>query len=121
MELKKRSLIVFFLLFMIQLMNTVLYSQAIPQSVNNTGIYDFIDELANSQIILVNSAIKPYSRLFIAQRLKEAKEKRDLLNLRQQKELDFYLLDFGKEMSEGHNGTKAQWLKGEKGTRGIGK
>jgi hypothetical protein len=35
--------------------------------------------------------------------LKEADQKRDLLNIRQQKELDFYLMDFGKELYVGKN------------------
>jgi hypothetical protein len=117
MELKKRSLFVFLLIFIIQIMNTNLFAQVIPQDINSTGIYDFIDELANARLISVNSAIKPYSRLFIAQKLKEVEEKRDKLNPRQQKELDFYMMDFGKELTEGYNGAKAQWLKGEKGKR----
>jgi hypothetical protein len=95
---KKEILLI---LLLIITATTVLYSQDVPQPVNNTGIYDFIDELANIKIITINSAIKPYSRLLIAHRLKEADGKRDLLNIRQQKELDFYLLDFGKELNEG--------------------
>lgn len=118
MQLKKRFLLFFFLLFIIQTVNPNLYSQVIPQTLSGTGIYDFIDELANGQIISVNSAIKPYSRLFIAQKLKEANEKREQLNPRQSKELDFYLMDFGKELNEeGRNSTRAQWLKGEKGKK----
>jgi hypothetical protein len=89
----------------------------IPQNLTSTVIYDFIDELANSQLISVNSVVKPYSRLFIALKLKDAQEKLEQLNPRQQKELDFYLMDFGKELTEGHNGAKAQWLKGEKGKK----
>jgi hypothetical protein len=85
--------------------------------VNNKGIYDFIDELASIHIITVNSAVKPYSRLFISQKLKEAEEKPDQLNPRQRKELGFYIRDFGKERSngekaQGRNGTTAQWLDG---------
>jgi hypothetical protein len=75
--------------------------QEIPQSVRNYGIYEFLDELANEGIISVNSAVKPYSRLFISEMLKEADQKRESLNLRQQKELDFYLKDFGKEFNTG--------------------
>jgi hypothetical protein len=94
------------------------------QSVSNTGIYEFLDELANKQIIEINSAVKPYSRLFISQRLKEAEEKKDQLNKRQQKELDFYLLDFGKELNEGlmaqsRNGVMAGWLGGIKAQRRL--
>ncbi|MFZ0282514.1 MAG: hypothetical protein WAL29_12750 [Bacteroidales bacterium] len=74
-----------------------LLSQEVPYSVSNYGVYDFLDELAALKIIEINSAVKPYSRLFIANRLQEVDKKRDQLNPRQQKELDFYLMDFGKE------------------------
>ena len=111
-------------------MNINLYSQEVPQAVSNYGIYDFLDELSNEQIISINSVVKPYSRLFIARCLHEAEGKQEVLNSRQQKELDFYLLDFGKELSEGwRNNTTparlndvsrsggAQWLKGGKGQK----
>ena len=102
-----------------------LFSQEVPQSIDNKGIYEFLDELANIHIITINSAVKPYSRLFISQCLKEADGKNDQLNTRQQKELSFYLKDFGKELDyEGHNdanqlrqsygGQGALWLKGSK-------
>ena len=93
-DLRKR--IFLFCIVSIIVLNTNLFSQEVPQSVNNKGIYEFLDELANNHIISINSAVKPYSRLFISQRLKEAEEKKDQLNPRQQKELDFYLMDFGK-------------------------
>ena len=118
MLISGKYLLLFFLLSFILILNANLYSQEVPQSVRNTGIYEFLDELANNQIISINSVVKPYSRLFIARCLKEAEEKRELLNSRQQKELDFYLMDFGKELSEGwRNGLTAQWLKGEKGQK----
>ncbi len=77
------------------------YSQEVPHPIRNTGVYEFLDELASLKIIELNSAIKPYSRLFIAERLKEAEEKKELLSPRRQKELDFYLSDFGKEFNAG--------------------
>ena len=49
-------------------------SQEVPHPINNYGIYEFLDELAGMQIIAINSAVKPYSRLFIANCLKEAQE-----------------------------------------------
>jgi len=110
--------IVFLFFVNIMTMNIYCYSQEVPHSIDNKGIYDFLDELANIQIISINSAIKPYSRLFISQRLKEAEEKREELNTRQQKELDFYMMDFGKE-EEGRNGARAQWLNGEKDKRRL--
>jgi hypothetical protein len=100
MSILKKS-ILFFFVFNIIIWNTNLYSQEVPQSVNYKGIYDFLDELANNHIIAINSAIKPYSRLFISQSLKKAEEKKEQLNPRQQKELDFYLMDFGKELNAG--------------------
>jgi hypothetical protein len=89
-------------------------SQEVPHPVNNTGIYEFLDELAGMQIIGINSAVKPYSRLFIANRLTEADEKRDQLNTRQQKELDFYLMDFVKELILTHNDRKTARLQNNK-------
>lgn len=80
-----------------------MHAQEVPHSVKNTGVYDFLDELANSRIIEINSAVKPYSRLFIAKKLHEAESLREQLNTRQQKELDFYLLDFVKELKQESN------------------
>jgi hypothetical protein len=97
--LKKPILIIF--LFNIIVFNNILLSQEVPHPVKNTGIYDFLDELANKQIIDLNSAVKPYSRLFISNRLREADAKKEQLTTRQQKELDFYLKDFGKEFQAG--------------------
>ena len=125
----KKQVFLFFLINII-ILNTNLYSQEVPQPVNNKGIYEFLDELANIHIITINSAVKPYSRLFISQRLKEAEEKKDELNTRQQKELEFYIRDFGKEMRERRGdgergrggdstkgqrsgGSKVQWFEGK--------
>ena len=97
------------IVFVLGILNpNLLYSQEVPHPTKNTGIYEFLDELAGMKLIEINSAVKPYSRLFIANRLKEADEKRDQLNTRQQKELDFYLMDFGKELKKWLNGTTAQ-------------
>ena len=117
LPLIKRSLILY-LYAILQLLNTNVYSQEVPHPIRNTGVYDFIDELANSKIIEINSAIKPYSRLLIAKKLKEADEKRDILNTRQQKELDFYFKDFGKEI-DGLNGATVQRFDGKRKS-GIG-
>jgi hypothetical protein len=78
-------------------------AQHVYHHVRNNGIYDFIDELANAGIIVVNSSVKPYSRKQISQMLKKASENRESLNKRQQDELTFYLKDFGKELNETRN------------------
>jgi hypothetical protein len=77
---------------------TFLFSQEVPHPVINSGVYEFLDELASMQIIRLNSAVKPFSRLYIANKLDEADRHREVLNSRQKKELDFYLLDFRKEL-----------------------
>jgi hypothetical protein len=75
------------------------FAQEVPYHISNTQVYEFLDELASLKIITINSAIKPYSRKFIAEKLKEATEKKDKLNRRQKKELDFYLKEFVKELN----------------------
>ncbi len=78
------------------------FGKAIAQSVyyntSNVSVYEFLDELTNTGVISVNTVVKPYSRLFIATKLAEALEVKDSLNPRQQKELEFYLKDFNKEL-----------------------
>jgi len=79
------------------------HSQVVYHHVSNQGIYDFLDEMANNQVIDLFTGIKPYSRKLIANKLAEINEKRDLLNTRQKKELDFYLRDFCKELPQSLN------------------
>ena len=78
-------------------------AQEVYVHVNNTDLYDFIDELANARVIEVNTAIKPYSRILIATKLNEANQLRAELNKRQQEDLDFYLKDFNKELMPDKN------------------
>ncbi|MBL0342212.1 MAG: hypothetical protein IPP71_15660 [Bacteroidetes bacterium] len=42
------------------------FPQVVYQHVDNTSIYEFLDEMANMKFIELNSAVKPYSRIFIA-------------------------------------------------------
>jgi hypothetical protein len=74
------------------------YSQAVYQHVSNKSVYEFLEELSVAGIIELNTVIKPYTRRLIADKLHEADMKRDNLNERQKKELDFYLRDFNKEL-----------------------
>lgn len=89
---KSISWIVILVLFTVNL-----WSQDIPQHVSYSRIYDFIDELSIDKIIDVNTAMKPYSRKFIAQKLKEAQAQDSLLNNRQKKDLQFFLNDYALE------------------------
>ena len=60
--------------FIICLYSVSLNAQVVYEDINNVGIYEFLDELANLKVIEINSVIKPYSRRFIAEKLYQAKE-----------------------------------------------
>ena len=72
-------------------------AQVVLQPITSS-VYEFLDEMAQMKNIELNSAVKPYSRLFIAQKLKEIEVHELELNKRQQKELAFYFQDFNKEL-----------------------
>lgn len=78
-------------------------TQSVPVNTSNYGIYDFIDELHNDGIINVVKVSKPYYRIDIAKWLQEATSQKQKLTVRQQKELEFYLKDFGKEIYSDKN------------------
>jgi hypothetical protein len=82
-------------LLFIQIAN--LRSQTVYYHIQNEALYDYLDECANAGLIQLNSAVKPYSRMFIARQLASLDTLRSQLNKRQQKDLDFYLKDFNKE------------------------
>lgn len=87
-----------FLIFTILLSFINILGQNIPQNISYTRIYEFIDELANEGLIEVNSAIKPYTRNFIAQKLKAAEAQSDRLNKRQLAEIKFFKQDYALEL-----------------------
>ena len=72
-------------------------AQRIPQMIEYTEVYDFIEELTTDGVIRTNAAIKPYTRDYIAARLMEAQAKDSLLNKRQKEDLQFYLQDYALE------------------------
>ena len=75
-----------------------LHGQYLPTHLSNEGIYLFLDELATQKVIDLHSLVKPYSRKDIALWLTVADSSRLQLTGRQQKELDFYLRDYRKEL-----------------------
>ena len=72
-------------------------AQRIPEMIEYTEIYDFLEELTTDGVIQTNAAIKPYTRDYIAARLREAQSRDSLLNKRQKDDLQFYLQDFALE------------------------
>ena len=102
-----RKIVIFFI-FLLYCLPGI--SQVVYEDITNVGIYEFLDELANLRLITLNSAIKPYSRTYIADKLYEATtadeqvnpktgEPSHILNKRQKKELSFYLQDYQIESS----------------------
>ena len=92
------------------------YAQRIPQAIEYTEIYDFLEELTTDGVIRSNAAIKPYTRDHIARLLAEAQSKDSLLNKRQKDDLQFYLQDYALELdtlpvyySYGHRHV-TQWI-----------
>ncbi len=74
-------------------------AQDINKHIAFTTIYDFLDELANGHIIELNSAVKPFSRKFISEKLYQADTvSKERLTRRQQKDLAFFLKDYNKEL-----------------------
>ena len=73
------------------------HAQRIPEAIEYTEIYDFIEELTTDGVIHSNAAIKPYTRDAIAKMLLEAQSRDSLLNKRQKEDLQFYLQDYGLE------------------------
>ena len=74
-----------------------LSAQRIPEMIEYTEVYDFLEELTTDGVIRTNAAIKPYTRDYIAARLMEAQSRDTLLNQRQKEDLQFYLQDYALE------------------------
>lgn len=94
----------YLILGMLWLPVAAVMAQVAYENTSNRGIYEFLDEMATSGFISLHSAVKPYSRSYIAQKLTELgspdpeKEGKSGLNKRQQKELRFYMEDYQAEM-----------------------
>ena len=73
-------------------------AQRIPEAIEYTEIYDFLEELTTDGVIASNAAIKPYTRDHIAHLLAEAQSKDSLLNKRQKADLQFYMQDYALEL-----------------------
>ena len=91
-------------------------AQSVPEALEFTEVYDFLDELATDGIIDLTEAIRPYSRVQIAAMLRCAQDKDSLLSRRQQDDLQFYMQDYALELdtlpvyhSYGHRHV-TQWI-----------
>ena len=81
-------------------LSLAVFAQDIPEHISYTRIYDYLDEMANEGFIDINSAVKPYARTFIAQKLMEIESQSQKLNKRQKDELYFFLNEFALEQDK---------------------
>lgn len=72
-------------------------AQNIPVPLTYTRVYDFLDELITDGVITHQTAVRPYTRSQVADMLELAQMADGLLNMRQKKDLDFYLNEFALE------------------------
>ena len=86
-------------------------AQAVWQPIEDDLLYNFLDELANDQLIELSTVAKPYSRVLVYQKLKEAEIHPDLL-ARQRDRIHILLKDFG---FDGDSKTDSTFFAGLKG------
>lgn len=72
-------------------------AQNIPVPLTQVKLYDFLDELLADGVLVHQTAVRPYSRKQVATMLLEAQAADTLLNVRQKKDLAFYLNEFALE------------------------
>ena len=103
MFLKARAANKFFFSFIFLgfVFSHTLRAQEVYVDPRHEPIYDFLDEMCSEQLVSVNTAVKPYSRMQVAGWLVELDKKKDSLNTRQKKDLAFFLKEFNKEVLPG--------------------
>lgn len=72
-------------------------AQNIPVPLTQVKLYDFLDELLVDGVLVHQTAVRPYSRKQVATMLLEAQDADSLLNIRQKRDLAFYLNEFALE------------------------
>lgn len=81
------------LLLFISFSSLIAFSQSTPVHISEVDLYDFIDELANEQIIEINSAVKPYSKQQVYHWLMKSYTASGL-SKRQKQQIRFYLREY---------------------------
>ena len=72
-------------------------AQNIPVPLTQVKLYDFLDELLADGVLVHQTAVLPYSRKQVATMLLEAQDADSLLNIRQKRDLAFYLNEYALE------------------------
>lgn len=89
------------LLILLILLPLFTRAQVVWQHTDHVSIYEYLDEMANMKLIELNSAVKPYSRQFISEKLLEINGHIEKLNSRQKGEQQFFMKEYGKEIRQG--------------------
>lgn len=89
-----------FLIILFLFCQLSIYAQFIPQPLHDTNLYQFLDELANDQLINISTVSKPYSRSLIHDKLIEAYNHPEIL-LRQKSRILILVDDFGFDNNDG--------------------
>lgn len=85
-------------LFLVLLLSaSLMRAQAVPESLEYTEVYDFLDELATDGVIDLTEAVRPFTRMQIGAMLRTAQDKDSLLSRRQKDDLKFYMQDYALE------------------------
>ena len=72
-------------------------AQNIPVPMTEVKLYDYLDELISDGVINHQTAIRPYTRIQVAQMLVQAQDADSMLNKRQLDELAYYLNEYALE------------------------
>lgn len=67
----------------------------------SSPVYDYLEEMAALGFVDVHSFARPWARTYIAERLQVVESRREELNQRQQRLLNWYLRDYGKALHVG--------------------
>lgn len=101
--MQNKAIVYKLLTIILLIFTTEIKAQEVYHHTSNQSVYGFLDEFSNLGVIDMNTAVKPYARVYIANKLQEIQESSYVLNKRQQAELDFYLKDFNKELVSTYN------------------
>lgn len=86
--LMRKTVICFFIPLL--LVYGELRAQYLPEHINNEGIYEFLDEMANEQLITLPSVVRPYSRELIVEKLQQLSARSFHMTDRQRHLLSIY-------------------------------
>lgn len=86
-----------FLISFLLLFCSISFAQVVYEPLHR-DVYQYLSRLAQKGIIEFNDQVKPVSRIYIAEKLNELNSKHSAITSLEKDELDFYLMDFDREL-----------------------